>query len=68
LLLGHEAKGRLGLFHFIKHITGTLRKKHLDHNKSIASVLHCLHYYNDSDHNNLVLALKMELCPALVPN
>jgi len=58
LLLGHEAKGRLGLFHFIKHITGTLRKKHLDCNKSVALLLHCLCYHNDSDHNNLMLALK----------
>ena len=58
LLLGHEVKGRLGLFHFIKRISGTLRKKHLDHNKSVSALLHCLHYHNDSDHNNLMLALK----------
>ena len=58
LLLGHEVKGRLGLFHFIKRISGTLRKKHLDYNKSVAALLHCLYYYNDSDYNNLILALK----------
>jgi len=58
LLLGHEVKGRLGLFYFIKRIAGTLRKKHLDYSKSVALLLHCLCYHNNSDYNNLMLALK----------
>jgi len=58
LLLGQQVKGRLGLFHFIKRITGTLRKKHVDYNKSIADLLDCLYYYNDTDYNNLLGALK----------
>jgi len=57
-LLGHEVKGRLGLFHYIQRITRTLRKQHFEYHKSIASLLEAVYYYNDSDHNKLLGALK----------
>ena len=57
-LLGHEVKGRLGLFHFIQRITRTLRKKHPDYHKAVAALLEALYYYNDEDYDALLAALK----------
>jgi hypothetical protein len=57
-LLGHEVKGRLGLFHYIQRITRTLRKRHIDYHQSIRHLLDCLYYYNQDDYERLLIALK----------
>jgi hypothetical protein len=57
-LLGHEVKGRLGLFHYIQRITRTLRKNHVDYFGAVSKLLHCVYFYNNDDYDSLLGALK----------
>ena len=51
-------EGRLGLFHFEKRITATLRKKHVDFHDALSGLLNCLYSYHADDYELLLSSLK----------
>jgi len=53
-----NVKGRLGLFHFEKHILGTLRKKHVDFHDAVGDLLKALYECEAKDYENVLSALK----------
>jgi len=58
VLLGKEVTGRLGLFHFIKRILRTIRKRHIDYYRALNLLLDAICYYNQHDYDQLLGALK----------
>ena len=57
-LLGHEIKGRLGLFHCVQRMMWTLRKRYVDYFRAINSLLNAVYFYNHEDYEALLRALK----------
>jgi hypothetical protein len=57
-VFGHQIEGRLGLFHFTQRIVKTLRKRHIDYFLAINSLLNCIYFYNEDDHEALLTCLK----------
>ena len=55
---GNNVQGRLGLFHFIRRITKTMRPSHIDYGDAMRDLLDCLYEYDDGDFGRLVTALK----------
>jgi hypothetical protein len=53
-----EDQGRLGLFHFIRRITRTLRTNHFHFNKAINQLLEAIYSYHKPDYNKLLHHLK----------
>ena len=53
-----EDQGRLGLFHYIRRITRTLRPTHFQFNKAIKLLLKTIYSYHKQDYDNLLFHLK----------
>jgi hypothetical protein len=58
LIFGRQMEGRLGLFHFTQRIIKTLKKQHIDYFLAVNSLLECIYYYNEKDHEALLTCLK----------
>jgi len=50
--------GRLGLFHYLQRMTKTMRKRHIDCFSAINQLLNAVYFYNQDDHEALLIALK----------
>jgi len=57
-LLFNGIEGRLGLFHYIQRITRTMRKKHIDYNQAMRSLLDPVYTYHSGDYEAVISALK----------
>lgn len=57
-LLFDGIEGRLDLFHYIQRITKTMRKKHIDYNQAMASLLDAVYTYHSGNYEAVISALK----------
>ena len=57
-LFGAKMEGRLGLFHFLKRMTSTMRQNHVDHQCALFDLLECVYTYHEEDLDKLIKVLK----------